>query len=111
MIIEKELNEIKARCDKATAGPWVGDEKFGDVVSDVGKTGIAETCLRADTVFIAHTRSDVPALVAEVERFRKELADLCQRCGWRPKDEDGDDDGQGAQWESEIWRILGSSEQ
>ena len=37
--------------------------------------------------------------------IKTELEDLCQRNGWRPKDEDRDDDGQGPQWESEIERI------
>jgi hypothetical protein len=38
--------------------------------------GISEGFFRpADAAFIAHAREDIPALLAEVERLRRELAD------------------------------------
>ncbi|WP_207220962.1 hypothetical protein [Streptomyces albidoflavus] len=74
---------IAARAEAATAGPWCtdgaeiyqGDEYAWDAF------WVGETC-RADeadgglldAAFIAHARSDVPALLAEVERLRAELA-------------------------------------
>ena len=73
-----DLEAIKARCEAATAGPWQayftthgdpyvaeeGRPKFGMVVStspdDYG---------RANCQFIAHARTDIPALIAEIERL------------------------------------------
>ncbi|MFD6782300.1 hypothetical protein [Streptomyces diastaticus] len=77
------LAEIAARAEAATAGPWCtdgaeiyqGDEYSWDAF------WVGETC-RADeadgglldAAFIAHARTDVPALLAEVERLRAALS-------------------------------------
>lgn len=68
-----DLPAIKARAEKATAGPWeiIGAGEYvrgpGIIVApDNG--GINE----ADAEFIAASRTDIPALVAEVERLREE---------------------------------------
>ncbi|MFD6240573.1 hypothetical protein ACFWFV_13775 [Streptomyces diastaticus] len=77
------LAEIAARIKAATAGPWCtdgaeiyqGDEYSWDAF------WVGETCRAdeadggtVDAAFIAHARTDVPALLAEVERLRAELA-------------------------------------
>ncbi|MGW9638871.1 hypothetical protein ACWHAU_06890 [Streptomyces albidoflavus] len=77
------LAEIAARAEAATAGPWCtdgaelyqGDEYAWDAF------WVGETCRAdeadggtADAAFIAAARTDVPALLAEVERLRAELA-------------------------------------
>ncbi|PJT46185.1 hypothetical protein CWI85_34560 [Streptomyces albidoflavus] len=78
------LAAITARAEAATAGPWCtdgaeiyqGDEYAWDAF------WVGETCRAdeadggtVDAAFVAHARTDVPALLAEVERLRAELAD------------------------------------
>ena len=67
-----DLNAIKARANAATEGPW--GVKDARVFGDDGRTQVCTLSgTRAwlpDAEFIAHARTDVPALVAEVERLR-----------------------------------------
>lgn len=87
-----ELALIRARAEKATEGPW--KVWAMSVLADpVGNSNLYDGLLIADTTdphrglrtfnadFIAHARTDVPALVAEVERLQREVArtvgDLC----------------------------------
>jgi hypothetical protein len=79
-----DLEAIKARAEAATPGPWklwgmsVQSDRHGTGEVDYSQT-IAQTLdpdrgLRTfNAQFIAHAREDVPALVVEVERLRKEL--------------------------------------
>jgi hypothetical protein len=82
----EELAEIKARCEKATPGPWCwwgdrfsgrgigqGDEYEFGIQVVVYLKGVS-TDENAD--FIAHSRTDIPALVAEVERLRAALEQI-----------------------------------
>lgn len=79
------LAEIRARAEAATAGPWCTDdwEIYQGERYEAGAEWIGETCRavgqsqedRANAAFVAAARSDVPALLAEVERLRAELAD------------------------------------
>lgn len=69
----KQLAEIKAREQAATPGPW-GYECFGryeDHDECILKTGTDECEISAkeDAEFIAYARTDITALVAEVERL------------------------------------------
>ena len=71
-----DLDPIKARADAATEGPWgVEDAR---VFGDDGRTQVCTLSgTRAwlpDAEFIAHARTDIPALIAEVERLRE----LCE---------------------------------
>lgn len=98
-----ELKAIKARAEAATPGPWTRSD--GDGISpgrrvwqgdrqrrvancdafaiQEGDWGKAQDATNAE--FIAHARTDVPNLVAEVERLRKLLlargAQECSQCG------------------------------
>lgn len=83
---EDELKAIEARAEAATPGPWETGEEVsypgrcagiwpqGDtwniVTTDCGVYGPE----LVDAVFIAHARTDVPALIAEVRRLRAENA-------------------------------------
>ena len=87
-----DLDAIKARAAAATEGPWEWDDPtisqhwsrpapWATVVDDDVRCG--GYCYggssdpiksAADGEFIAHAREDVPALVAEVERLRSQLA-------------------------------------
>lgn len=79
-----DLEPIKARCEAATEGPWERhdcppcfERGHEDVQIWAGQGNIPITqwldseChnVSADAEFIAHARTDVPALVAEVERL------------------------------------------
>lgn len=74
-----DLGAIRQRADAATNGPWITDEyDRGDMVAmvvadtkefgwwaDFGPAEDAEQ--RANAEFVAHARTDVPALLALVE--------------------------------------------
>ena len=75
-----DLGPIKAREAPATAGPWQPFDAEGALLSHcyAHVTGDPDSFWRgntkADGIFIAHARQDIPALVAEVERLRGLLA-------------------------------------
>lgn len=84
----EQLAEIEARANAATSGPWVHPnhrpDEMGLVytaypVNDAGARQVADSaqyCDASDVAnadFIAHARSDVPALVAEARRLRESL--------------------------------------
>ncbi len=92
MLSEQELLNIETRANAATPGPWEVDHGALPTViiahdpayvskryNPTGRRCIAaaETgAMRADDRdFIAHARSDVPALLAEVRRQSKLIAD------------------------------------
>lgn len=67
---EQDLAAIEARANAATAGPWAfleGGEGWGYV--DKIRQGYDGEFLDADARLMAHARTDVPALVAEVRRL------------------------------------------
>ena len=97
------LNEIEARANAATEGPWAPDEytevdpdgfyELARVIApdpdgdDWCAIGVVHTgILRPDAEFIAHARTDVPALVAAL-RAVLELADR-----WATQSTDYDED-------------------
>lgn len=90
-----DLAAIKARAEAATPGPW--KVPIANVFVVVAPNAphhnppeglcppypwrvVVEPSLNdpsaEDAEFIAHAREDVPALVAEVERLREEVAEL-----------------------------------
>jgi hypothetical protein len=65
----EQLAAIKARADAATPGPW--ESATTGVWSDIeGDLWVADTSHDYDAAFIAHAREDVPALLAEVDKWR-----------------------------------------
>lgn len=60
MITETELDAIEARANAATPGPW-----------DEPGFSALDAC---DARFVAHARTDVPRLIAEVRRLQSENA-------------------------------------
>ena len=84
----EQLEEIKARCEAATPGPWLRHpEEFGQNIfcatsetridwlfSIQGSAIVAD--IRRDIDFMAAARTDVPALVAEVEWLRAHLTQI-----------------------------------
>lgn len=83
------LEEIKARCEAATEGPWIVHPQMGCAEGDLGiftkpKIGYGigviwaslaqyEDNVENNAAFIVHAREDVPALVAEVEWLQSRL--------------------------------------
>lgn len=86
-ITSAELAEIKARVDAATPGTWTVDDSEAAIGWDVvatgednlcgwvanGAPGEGAFCEEPDARFVAHARTDVPRLVAEVERLNSVL--------------------------------------
>lgn len=84
MMTSEELQAIKERVAKATAGPWEWRVDCYDfwlasnhfTVADSFGYDDGDSTIRvskADAEFIAHARQDVPTLVAEVERLKNGL--------------------------------------
>jgi hypothetical protein len=77
----EEHEAIKRRCEAATPGPWKsipfgGEDGYPDehlVLFPDGED--ASVLMEPEAEFIAHARTDVPALVAEVEKLRKMLTE------------------------------------
>jgi hypothetical protein len=83
-LTEEELNAIKARCDAASAGPWISMVEGRDHTSGSSFIMTGPPAQRggdielsgatiADQDFIAHARQDVPRLVQEIRRLRRVL--------------------------------------
>lgn len=69
-MIDREA--IKARCEAADDGPWTA-HPFHEVWSASNRL-LVEDCYTDDNAsFIAHARTDIPELVAEVERLWEEV--------------------------------------
>lgn len=70
----KQLTEIKAREQAATPGPWeyecFGRYEDHDECILKTETDECEISAKEDAEFIAHARTDIPALVAEVEQLQ-----------------------------------------
>lgn len=77
-----DLDAIKARAEAATAGPWQmwdgcvytdGVHCLHDLIRD------NEAASSPDLWFITRSRTDVPALIAEVERLRAQVERFRER--------------------------------
>ena len=85
----------EALSDADVDGPWEADGSEITTGWDAGHEWVGETCRTDDpehmternSTFIAHARTDVPTLCAEVRRLRAALAAVCsegvecERCG------------------------------
>ena len=84
MTIESRLAEIRARVDAATEGPWsvYRGDRIGTYVTRPDLAGVARewslTWSDADAEFIAHSRTDLPALLAAVQAVREKLPSLLE---------------------------------
>ena len=97
------LHEIEARCEAATPGPWddktnvhpqCNGDPWGWIQGASGNITWSGRAGKSNAAFIAHSREDIPALIAEVkaltaraekaERERdkavQELDAMCSRC-------------------------------
>ena len=77
----EQLNEIKARAEAATPGPWrvqIHEPSLSRMVVSDNCTldidfGYVGNRTEEDAEFVANARVDIPALIAEIERLHKEL--------------------------------------
>lgn len=76
---DEEREQIRERAEKATPGPWERGygSRYGDVLAwrdgGVGQYALATTNAHVkedNAAFIAHARTDIPALLAEVDALR-----------------------------------------
>ena len=76
-----DLEPIKARLAKAAPAPWTVDNRSIDGLDDPylgfdidgleqSYMGRGMLAFRGDAEFVAHARTDIPALIAEVELLR-----------------------------------------
>ena len=79
---KQRLDEMRARVDVATPGPWWWMNAKACLISKQTSVlqpvnheeyGIDILGGERDKAFIAHSREDIPALLAEVERLQGEL--------------------------------------
>ncbi len=105
------LDPIKARCEAATKGPWewdtttsaetqtlqtlLSDTASGLVIAPSVGVGFTESVIEIgldvsaeDRDFIAHSRTDIPALVEEVERLRDENRQIRKLADKRERKDD-----------------------
>ena len=76
---KEQLAEIKARAEAATPGPWEYIERKGfPTITSEGFRQSSEPWFDIsgdeDAIFCAHARTDIPALLAEVERLKTEVS-------------------------------------
>lgn len=79
------LKGIRERCEKATPGPWLNGypnackiTPMPDHVWSIHKDLIGKDLETNDADFIAHSRSDIPKLIAVIEKLM-EQRDECAR--------------------------------
>ena len=78
----EQIEAIREREANATPGPWrevshpaqisKPDGPFRDILS-IEDDAVALSVYESDSALIAHARSDIPALLTEVERLRAEI--------------------------------------
>lgn len=95
MADDKRVDEIRARLEKATTGPWKVDvsENFGNdwpittgtndedgkcyhVCTDSVRASGVWGNAKDDAIFLAHSRSDIEYLLSELDEARKRIAEL-----------------------------------
>lgn len=71
----EQLEAILKRAGAATEGPWRYNDKWGYLAPVTAQRQISHICNEItrgyDAEFIAEARTDIPALLAEVERLRE----------------------------------------
>lgn len=80
VLSEEELLAIESRANAATPGPWCYREQFIETGDDSGQLlgvtmqrmedGLDQLPGVDNAAFIAHARTDVPQLIAEIRRLQ-----------------------------------------
>ena len=75
-LTERELQDLARLCERASQGPWQADRLGQGHVRDslnrlIARCGVDTTGKgEINAAFIARARTDVPRLIAEVQRLR-----------------------------------------
>ena len=85
--MKPDLDAIRARCDAATPGPWTYDEAgYVDVGLPRSRSiaiGIEiDATAKSDGDFIAHARTDIPALLAHIEELESRVTYTVGETEW-----------------------------
>lgn len=72
MLTQEQLDEIAARAEAATAGPWRNAEECGVMSAAEEELQIAGGMHDEDRIFIAHARTDIPSLLAHIREVEWE---------------------------------------
>lgn len=73
-----DLEPIKKRCEAATAAPWKNGNPGQMIFHDGKLVGVVPIQKHNDAEFMAQARQDIPALITEVELYRKEISKLAK---------------------------------
>jgi hypothetical protein len=80
-VTTEELKRLRELCEKATKGEWYEDcgcveDSYGmATIATCGHGGIVIDQYRADARFIAAARTALPALLDEVEKLKRVIAE------------------------------------
>lgn len=96
MLTPEEIAAIRERAEKATSGPWQYEQYEVDPLSDTAKLYYSgsekpfadfrgDLNQDQDAEFIAHARTDIPALLANIEELEQALYKISQLCPPRCK--------------------------
>jgi hypothetical protein len=86
-LAQEQLEAIRQRAENATPSPWKwSGDKFGDIVvysperrgfhNNGGEIAELDFGSQSDAIFIAHARTDIPALLDHIAELEAELAYL-----------------------------------
>lgn len=91
-----DLEAVERRVNAATQGPWINDDNEGFsrwkiwercAPSGHRKPGaiiaLLENDCEEDAAFIAHARTDIPALLAEIHKLREALVLVRMSGSWQ----------------------------
>lgn len=79
---DTELSEIRARCEAATPGPWVLDDEQTCILNVGPLCDDGDSWSQNDKIFATHAISDIPALLAHIDKQREEIEYLKRTIGY-----------------------------
>lgn len=89
MISEEELDEMRARCDAATPGPWHTYQEELSKAAGIENNYAGHICggceyegyfAGPDADFVAHARTDLPRCIKEIQALKAVQDALTETC-------------------------------
>ena len=77
MMTKTEIDEIRARCEAATPGPWVKEDMpdYAEITSAEVES-VALVSMTVNAKFIAKSREDIPRLLDALEESERKCREL-----------------------------------